>query len=157
MTNSESDVLRGIAKGLAFETFCVRRGEAPIRDNRAFDFARTRSYALAFVCAPDVRENSGRVGAPKHSNNFLAYESALNEEARVGAVATPPIGEKVFIGEESEQLVLARPDREALAKTLVKFAAELGFTARQRRDDLWKRAEARKSARRESRRRQQKR
>jgi len=25
MTNAESDVLRGIAKGLAFETLCVRR------------------------------------------------------------------------------------------------------------------------------------
>jgi hypothetical protein len=142
MTNSESDVLPGIAKGLAFETLCVRRGEAPIRDDRAFDFARTRSYALAFVCTPDVRENSGRVGAPKHSNNFLAYESALNEEARVGAVATPPIGEKVFIGEESEQLVLARPDRKAVANTVIKFAAKLGFVAWQRGNDLRKRAKA---------------
>ena len=72
MTNYNSDVLPGIAKRLAFETLCVRRGEAPIRDNRAFDFARTRSYAFAFVCAPDVRENPGGVGPPEHTNDFLA-------------------------------------------------------------------------------------
>jgi hypothetical protein len=98
----------------------------------------------------DVRESPSRVGAPEYANDFLADESALNKEARIRVVATPPVGEKAFIGEESEQFVLARPDREAFANTVIKFAAELGFIARQRRDDLRKRAEARKSAGRES-------
>ena len=55
-------------------------------------------------------------------------------------------GKKVFLREEIYQLVLARSDREAAANTAIEFAAKLGFVARQRRNDLWKRAEAGESA-----------
>lgn len=138
-------------------TLFARRDQTAVRDDQASTFARMPSYAPAFVRPTDVRESPSSVGAPEHTNDFLADEAALNEEARIRIVATPPVGKKPFIGEESEQFVLARPDREALANTVIKFAVERGFIALQRRDDLWKRPEARKSAGRESRSRQQKR
>ena len=73
---------------------------------------------------------------------FWHMSSALNEEARVWVVATPPVGKKAFISEEIDQLILARSDRESLANTVIKFVAELGFVAWQRGNDLRKGAEA---------------
>ena len=95
---------------------------------------------------PHLRKDAHRIGSPEHTHDLRAYESALNEEARVRVVATPPIGKKAFVYEEIDQLVLARPDREALANTAIEFATKLGFIARQRRNDLWKRAETGESA-----------
>jgi hypothetical protein len=104
------------------------------------------SYAPAFVRPTDVRESPNSVGVPEHADDFLADESALNEECCVGVVATPPIGKKAFTREEIDQLVLARPDREALANTRIEFATKFGFVAGKGRNTLWKRAEARESA-----------
>jgi hypothetical protein len=104
------------------------------------------SYAPAFVRPTDAQESPNSVGVPEQADDFLADESALNEECCVGVVATPPIGKKAFTREEIDQLVLARPDREALANTRIEFATKFGFVAGKGRNTLWKRAEARESA-----------
>ena len=65
----------------------------------------------------------------------VAHQAVENELAGV-LVVLWPIRNKVCSDEVADQLVLARADRETLAKSSVEFARELGFVVRQRRDNF---------------------
>jgi hypothetical protein len=55
---------------------------------------------------------------------------------KMNTLTLAPRWSKVCPDEVADQLVLAGSDREALAKSGVEFARELGFVARQCRDDF---------------------
>ncbi len=107
-----------------------------VGESKDEDWVSTILQTVALIGAANLSQHSGRVGPPTHVNNLLAYESVRDEGTRICVIATPPVRRKMFALEKVEELILARPDREAFANAAVEFAAEFRFVARQGRDNF---------------------
>lgn len=93
------------------------------------------SQTMAFVCAIDLGEAPGRVGAPANMHRFRAHHAAPHQRGGVGAVAPSPFRSEMLAGEKVDQRIFAAPDWEAVSNALVEFLAELRLVARQSRSD----------------------
>ncbi|MGA8712904.1 MAG: hypothetical protein WB647_07785 [Roseiarcus sp.] len=110
------------------------------------DWVSAILQAVALIGAANLRQHSGRVGSPTHVNDLPAYESVRDEGTRICVISSTPFRRKLFALERIEELVLARPDRKALANAAIEFAAEFRFVTWQGRDNFRQTAEARHPA-----------
>ena len=82
--------------------------EAGFQDFAILNLAEHVAYSqtVAFVSPLDLRKEARRVGAPEDTNDLRAQQTIPNEQTGVGVVTPPPLRDKIFAHEVTDQLVL---------------------------------------------------